>query len=48
MNSIGSAHAGLSRHPRRRFRVSTPDRILFIVGSLFSLLEAIRSLAQME
>jgi len=33
MNSIGSAHAGLSRHPRRRFRVSTPDRILFIIGS---------------
>ena len=32
MNSIGSAHADLFRHPRRCFRVSTPDRMLFIIG----------------
>ena len=34
MNSIGSAHADLTRRPRRCFRVSTPDRMLFIIGSM--------------
>ena len=35
MNSIGSAHAELFPRPRIFVHVSTPDRILFIIGSYF-------------
>ncbi len=35
MNSIGSAHANLVPASLKILLVSTPDRILFIIGSYF-------------